>query len=495
MTTAAMQPKVPDAVECVEKIDSSFSEQGKETKSTDPYYDEEYTRAEQRRIIHKVDRRLVVGLGLAMAIALMDRTNLGSAAIAGMTVDLGLEHGPRYSLILLVFFIPFVLSQLPAAVVIRKVGPRDFITLITFCWGGVMMCFGFVHDWWVLIILRILIGILEAGLLPACILLLSCWYTRFDVHKRFSSFYLISSVGSAIAPVLACGFMQMGGLSGLAAWRWIFIMEGLLTIAVAFINWFLLVDYPLDAHKCWKFLTKKEEDYIIRRINRDRADANADHKFNLRQFIRPGKDWRVWQYAIIYMCGTAVAYSLSFFLPIILRLKLGYDVTAAQALSTPPYVFAGIFMYVEAWLGDKYHIRGPIIIWNCLQSICGLCLLGWVKAPGVQYFGIFLVASGVNGNVPATLAWQANNVRGNWKRAFCSALLIMGGGTGGVIGSLVFRSQDAPTYLPGIEASIVANVISIICAVVMMLSLYASNKKAAAGRTVLEELPGFRYTL
>lgn len=153
--------------------------------------------------------------------------------------------------------------------------------------------------------------------------------------------------------------------------------------------------------------------------------------------------------------STCVSYSIAFFLPIILESKLKYGVTAAQGLSTPPYVAAGIWMYFTAWLGDRYRIRGPIIICNSVLSIIGLCLLGWVASPGVQYFGVILVTAGCNATIPTDLAWQANNIRGKWKRSFCNALLLMGGGIGGVVGSLVFRSQDAPTYRPGIQASIV----------------------------------------
>jgi hypothetical protein len=134
--------------------------------------------------------------------------------------------------------------------------------------------------------------------------------------------------------------------------------------------------------------------------------------------------------------------------------KLGFGVGTSQALGTPPYIFAGVVMYVEGWLGDKWHLRGPIIIYNSLQTIVGLCLLEWVASPGVQYFGIFLVASGSNANIPAVLAWQANNIRGQWKRAFCSASMVTCGGTGGIIGSVVYRSQDAPTFLPGVITSI-----------------------------------------
>jgi hypothetical protein len=111
-------------------------------------------------------------------------------------------------------------------------------------------------------------------------------------------------------------------------------------------------------------------------------------------------------------------------------------------------------MYLEGWICDKWQLRSPIIIYNALQTIVGLCILEWVASPGVQYFGIFLVASGSNANIPAVLAWQANNIRGQWRRAFCSASIITCGGTGGIIGSVVYRTQDAPAFFPGVMTSI-----------------------------------------
>lgn len=146
---------------------------------------------------------------------------------------------------------------------------------------------------------------------------------------------------------------------------------------------------------------------------------------------------------------------MAFFQPIILSQKLGFGIGASQALTTPPYFFAGLLMYTQGWAGDKWHIRSPIIIYNALQTIVGLCILEWVSAPGVQYFGIFLVAAGANSTIPAVLAWQANNIRGQWKRAFCSASIITFGGIGGIIGAVVYRSQDAPNFFPGVMASIV----------------------------------------
>ncbi|KAE8359230.1 major facilitator superfamily domain-containing protein [Aspergillus caelatus] len=480
--------------EFIEDIHSAQAKQGAAT-STDSRDVEGFTKEEQRKIIHKVDRRLVTGLGLLMGMCLMDRTNLGSTSIAGMSEDLGLENGSKYSLVLLIFFVPYVLVQLPVNAIAQNISPRHFSCGVTLCWGVLMAGAAFVKEWWHLMIIRALLGAFESSLYASLLPLLAAWYTRYDVHKRFSISYFISCLIAALGPVLACGFMQMGGLSGLAGWRYIFLMEGVLNFVAAIIGWLLLVEYPKGSHKCWMFLTEEEEAFIIRHINTDRADAAEHVKFDICDFLRPAKDWKVFTYPMMFLLSTCVSYSIAFFLPIILVSKLKFGVTAAQALSTPPYVVAGTWMHFTAWSGDRYHIRGPLVISNCLLSTVGLALLGWVASPGVQYFGAILVTSGSNANVPTNLAWQANNIRGKWKRSFCNALLIMGGGIGGIVGSLVFRSQDAPTYRPGIIASIVASIITMVISVVLMLRMHALNRKATTGAIVLEELPGFKYTL
>jgi hypothetical protein len=122
-------------------------------------------------------------------------------------------------------------------------------------------------------------------------------------------------------------------------------------------------------------------------------------------------------------------------------------------------------------------------------------LQGYAKSSGVQYFGVFLVTGGANANIPACMAYQANNIRGQWKRAFCSASLVGFGGIGGIAGSLVFRTKDAPTYRPGIYAAIACNILIII--IVSCLSTYFTicNRKQARGQKVIEGQEGFRYTI
>jgi MFS family permease len=211
-------------------------------------------------------------------------------------------------------------------------------------------------------------------------------------------------------------------------------------------------------------------------------------------------------------CLTTVTYAIAYFLPIILREGMGFSIGTSQCLVAPPYVFAAILMYLTAWVGDKYHIRGPILIFNAIIALIGLPIMvrrpnwlwdhlivnmmqGYATNDGVRYFGVFLVTGGANANIPACMAYQANNIRGQWKRAFCSATLVGFGGIGGIAGSLVFRSQDAPAYRPGIYAAVACNILIIL--IVSVLSVYFSvcNRKQARGLKVIGGQEGFRYTI
>ncbi|KAL2697126.1 hypothetical protein AAEP93_002421 [Penicillium crustosum] len=423
-------------------------------------WDEEYSPSEQRKIIHRIDRRLILMSGLAYCISMIDRTNLGMAAVAGMTDDLKLA-GTRYSIMILIFFVPYVLLQPPMTVVTRKVGPRFFLGSIILSWGAILIGMGFSRNWKHMVMTRALLGALEAGYFPGCVYLLSSWYVRYDVQKRFSIFYLFGCVASALAGVLAYGLSQMDGIQGIQGWRWIFIMEGVLSCAVGVLTVLFLVDFPDRAHKSWRFLNEKECAFIVRRINRDRADGDAE-PFSLKKFLAPSLDLKIWGFAMIFFCITTNTYAISYFLPIILRQGMGYGVAASQCLVAPPFGLAAILMLITSWLGDKYRMRGPILAFNALIGIIGLPIMGFAENNAVRYFGVFLAVAGSNANVPASMAYQANNIRGQWTRALSSATLVGFGGIGGIVSSLVFREQDAPIYRLGMWTTIVGGIDSLV---------------------------------
>jgi len=454
--------------------------------------------AEQRRITRKIDFRLVPMCGVMYCVSLLDRTNLSNAAIAGMTKELKLYLPgiDRYSIITLVFFITYVIFQPPATVLCRKIGPRVFLSTITLAWGIVMIGFGFVKDWTHLVGLRAVLGVLEAGFFPGVVYLLSTWYTRYEVGKRYAFFYLIGCVASAFGGILAFGLIHMEGLAGYGGWRWIFIIEGIITCIVAAFGAIFLLGFPDNTQsRSLRFLSADQLRCVIARVNHDRGDAELV-KFNFRLWLRSGKDWKIWAYALIFGCVTTVSYALAYFLPQILNLALGFEAGAAQCLIAPPYVFAGIVMIATGWWGDKYHMRGPAIAFNAILSIIGLSIVGFHSNAKIRYFGVFLATAGANANVPVVMSYQANNIRGQWKRAFCSATLVGAGGLGGIVGSTVFRAKDSPKYTPGISVAMGAQVIIVITVGILTWDIKRQNKKADRGEKVLEEGDAsFRYTL
>jgi hypothetical protein len=292
-------------------------------------------------------------------------------------------------------------------------------------------------------------------------------------------------------------------------------MQGLITCALALGSYFLIVDFPEQSASAGfqlKFLNKEEAAFMVARIEKDRHDAIPE-PFLIGNYLKNALDLKVWGFALLFMLTSTCAYAIAYFLPIILNDGMGFSIAASECLVSPPYVAAAIVMYAWAYLGDKYHIRAPFILINgvllligkaCISPIrtvqrhnelLGLPLLGFAKNNGVRYFGVFLATIGCNANIPCVLTYQANNIRGQWKRALCSATLVGAGGIGGIIGSTVFRDQDKPAYHPGIYATTIAGGLIIIITLAMTLKFHRANQRVAAGGKPIEGLPGFKYTL
>lgn len=152
-------------------------------------------------------------------------------------------------------------------------------------------------------------------------------------------------------------------------------------------------------------------------------------------------------------------------------------------------------MLITGWWGDRYRMRGPACVFNAIMAIVGLAIVGFHSNNNIRYFGVFLATAGANANVPVCMAYQANNIRGQWKRAFCSATLVGFGAFGGIVGSTVFRSEDRPGYVPGISVAIGSQVLICIIVAVLTFDIRRMNRKAERGEIVLEEGDeNFRYT-
>jgi len=262
-----------------------------------------------------------------------------------------------------------------------------------------------------------------------------------------------------------------------------------MTIGLGVLTWFFIVDFP-DANR---FLTPEETAIVLKRVQDDRGDAIPD-EITLRKVLGHLGDWTIWAFALMFMCSTMPAYVVGYFITIILN-SMGWGVTDSLLLSAPPFIFAAISCFFFAYLSDKKRMRAPFLAVQALITMLGLFLTAYCKSHAGRYAGLFLVNAGATGCVPGVLAYSANNVVSQSKRAVSTAVIIAFGGIGGIFATTVFRERDFPKYFNGIWATIGCQFLLLILLAIMSVTYTRRNKKARESGAVLEGMRGFYYTV
>ena len=235
----------------------------------------------------------------------------------------------------------------------------------------------------------------------------------------------------------------MNGVGGLHGWRWIFILEGILTVLVSLIAYFFVANYPSTA----KFLSEKEREAIHARLVSNN-DATRDEAFTWTNVSFAIRDPKVWLYGLGFHTLSLPLYTLSLFLPTIIK-ELGYTAAQAQLLTVPPYAVATVLTLTVAIASEKLKIRAPFIMGASSLAAIGYIILLSSTKPGVGYFGTILAAAGIYPATAIVLSWPANNVSGQTKRATANAMQISIGNLGAVLGTQLYRSTDGPRYFLG----------------------------------------------
>ncbi|KAI8996645.1 MFS general substrate transporter [Trametes punicea] len=399
--------------------------------------------AEECRIWRQVDLRLIPLVTVMYLVAFIDKTNIGNAKLQGLTTQLDLT-GNRFNILLTVNFIANCIFALPANLLLKKFRPSIWLPGITIVWGIIMTLQGIVKTYPQLLALRICLGLAEAGLSPGILYYLTLWYPRFMLQYRIGLFWGGAAFAGAFSGLLAYGISFMSGTAGLLGWSWIFIIEGLISVVVGVIAYFLFVDYPHAA----KFLTAGEKEILIHRQAYDRSFAAENEEFAVQHILDALLDWQVWAACLIEMSITIPIYGISLFLPSIIN-GFGFGPAISQLLSIPPYVVATTTMVLWAACSDRLKARSPFIVLGLL-----LCLVGFAvnisDGPlGVKYFGTFLVVTGSYGGFPGVPSWLGNNLVDHCKRGTGIAVQAIAGQIGGIIASNIYRTQDAPRYVIG----------------------------------------------
>ncbi|KAI9806243.1 MAG: hypothetical protein M1825_006358 [Sarcosagium campestre] len=397
----------------------------------------------EKALLRKLDSTLLPALTLLYLLSFLDRSNVANARLEGLVTDLNIT-GNQYLTGLTIYFIGYVLFEVPCNIILKRTSPRQWLPTLTIAWGIVATLMGVSQNYAGFLAARFFLGVTESGLFPGVVFYLSMWYKRNEQHYRVALFFSAASLAGAFGGVFAYGIAHMRGVGGLNGWQWIFILEGLLTIVVAVASYFFIFNYPATA----SFLTEDEREFIHKRLKSDN-DATRNEVFTWANVSKALGDPKVWLYGLGFHTMSLPLYTLSLFLPTIIK-DLGYTAAQAQLLSVPPYAVAFFLTIGVAVLSERTRYRAPFIMGSVSIAIIGyIILLTTSKKPGVSYVGTIFAAAGIYPATALVLAWPANNVSGQTKRATANAMQISIGNLGAVLGTQLYRTESSPRFFVG----------------------------------------------
>jgi len=455
----------------------------------------------ERKLMSKIDWHILPFIIVLYLLAFLDRVNIANARSFNMEKDLGMDvGGTQYNSALVIFFPPYILAEIPSNIFLKRFSPKVWLPACMLGFGIITTCQGLVQNFAGLLVTRFLLGVFEAGLFPGCFYLLSMWYKRAEAQKRYSLFFASTSLAGAFGGLLASAIGKMDGIRGYHGWRWIFILEGLLTCVVAFIFYPYFPEFPEQA----KFLKEDEREYVKLRLQADTGKNGAERKTSFRDFFTVMKDYRIYLGGFMYFGLIVPAYGYAYFAPAIIS-TYNYDPIQTQLHSVPPWAASFGFSLVIAALSDKFRHRAFFALAPLSLAISGFAILLTIhNNTPVQYMALCFVTMGCYGAMPIIICWFAMNLGGHHRRAIGTAWQVGFGNIGGIIATFAFLAKDKPFYIPGYSICIAFTILSGISSVLYLLSIMRDNRRRAktvtnVGLTEYEKSelgdlsPDFRY--
>lgn len=339
----------------------------------------------ERSTLRRVNGRILPFVLLLYIIAMIDRTNVGFAALQ-MNEDLGFSASV-FGFGAGVFFLGYALFEVPSNLILARVGARRWIARILFTWGLFATAMMFVNNATTFYILRFMLGVAEAGFLPGILYYLSFWYPAAQRAQAVSWFMIGIPLAQVIGAPLAGLLLSLDGLWGLHGWQWMYLIEGLPAILLTGAVLLLLTDHPDHA----EWLTPQQRNWLSSRIRAEQAAAGARHSHSVRAALLHPVVWLLAFLAFAFQTGS---YGLQFWTPQIVKNWSGLDPLGIGLVTAIPYFAAAVGMVLIGRSSDRsgerfFHIAVPSLV-----GALGFIAAGFVISPVLGVLALTVAAVG-----------------------------------------------------------------------------------------------------
>ncbi|CAI7652579.1 unnamed protein product [Penicillium pancosmium] len=430
----------------------------------------------EKKLVRKIDARLLIMLVVMYILNYLDRNNIASAKLAGLDKDLNLK-GNQYQTCVSILFVGYLLMQVPSNMILNKFGkPSIYLPGCMFAWGTISAATAATRNFGGLLACRFILGFVEAAYFPGCLYLLTAWYTRKEVGKRTALLYCGSLISGAFSGLIAAGITDgLAGARGIAAWRWLFIIEGALTVFVALLSIFIIPDLP----RTTSWLTEEEKELAAWRLEADIGEddwVDSEHQSMFHGAKLAFTDYKTWLLlGAIY--GLTSAGAVTTFFPIVMA-GLGKSTVETLLLTTPPYLIGAILVMINAWHADKtgeryLHIALPPIV----AVVAFIIALSNTSFAG-QYVAMCLMIGGIYSGYVVCLGYISNILpRPATKRAAALALINCLSNVCQIYTPYLYPDSASPRFVAAFSHNLALCAMTIFFATVIRIVLGRLNKQ------------------
>ena len=382
----------------------------------------------ESRTIKRVTMRLVPFLVLCYFVAYLDRVNVGFAKLT-MDADIGLNEA-SYGLGSGIFFIAYFFFEVPSNLVLEKFGARKWIARIMVSWGILAGAMAFIGGETSFYIVRVLLGIAEAGFFPGIIFYLTLWFPASHRARIIGLFMAAIPLSSVIGAPVSGALLGMDGVMGMHGWQWLFILEAIPAVILGVVTFFYLTDGPAHAH----WLTADERTWLVERLAAERRVRERERSYSVMESLVNG---RVWMLSFVYFGAVACNYGFSFFLPTIVK-NFGLTNLQTGFVTAIPYLAGTIALVLWTQRSDrvgerKFHTALPLFL-----AAAGIAVSTQLDDPFAKMIALSVAGIGIFAALP--MIWTLPT-------AFLSGSAAAGGIA--VINSVGNLSGFAGTYAVG----------------------------------------------
>jgi D-galactonate transporter len=344
----------------------------------------------EQRTIAKVTSRMVPFLIVCYFVAYLDRVNVGFAALT-MNKDLNLSAS-AYGFAAGVFFLAYFFFEVPSNLFLERMGARKWIARIMFTWGLISGATAFVQGETSFFVVRVLLGIAEAGFFPGIIFFLTLWFPAVYRARIIGYFMAAIPLSTVIGAPISGFLLGMDGYLGLKGWQWLFIIEAVPALVLSVVVFFYLTDRLADA----TWLEPDERAWLAERLRLERAQREKARSFSVVEaLLNP----RVIALSIVYFGAVATNYGLSFFLPQIVK-AFGVSNLQAGFITALPYIVGVVSIvwwgrHSDRTLERRFHMAFPLFV-----ACAGIAAAALLDDPTMKMAALSVAGFGIFGCLP-----------------------------------------------------------------------------------------------